>query len=75
MMFFFQFLDQAAFADFRQAERLVASLKRQGLTVAGYPIVRPADCKQITDVLSDVFEASRPHFRTHDQMLVGRFEE
>lgn len=73
--FFFQFLDEAAFADFRQAERLVASLKRQGLTIAGYPIVRPADCARITDTLSSVFEASRPHFRTHDRVVVGRFEE
>lgn len=63
--FFSEFLDEAAFADFRQAERLVASLKSQGMTVAGYPIVRPADCGQITGTLSGVFEASQPHFRTH----------
>lgn len=73
--FFSEFLDEAAFADFRQAERLVASLKAQGLTVAGYPIVRPADCARITATLSGIFEASRPHFRTHDQKLTGRFEE
>jgi len=73
--FFSEFLDEAAFADFRQAERLVASLKSQGLTVAGYPIVRPADCGRITSVLSGIFETSRPHFRTHDQKLTGRFEE
>jgi ADP-heptose:LPS heptosyltransferase len=72
--FFSEFLDQTAYADFRQAERLVASLKGQGLTVAGYPIVRPADCGQITRTLSDIFEASRPHFRTHDQKLTQRFE-
>lgn len=72
--FFSEFLDEAAFADFRQAERLVASLRSQGLTVAGYPIVRPADCGRITNILSGVFEASRPHFRTHDKNLTGRFE-
>ncbi|CUS44244.1 MAG: glycosyltransferase family 9 protein [Pseudomonadota bacterium] len=73
--FFSEFLDEAAFADFRQAERLVASLKSQGMTVAGYPIVRPADCGRITATLSGVFEASQPHFRTRDQTLTGRFEE
>lgn len=73
--FFSEFLDEAAFADFRQAERLVASLKSQRMTVAGYPIVRPADCGRITGILSGVFEASQPHFRTHDQSLTGRFEE
>ena len=72
--FFSAFLDEAAFADFRQAERLVASLKGQGLTVAGYPMVRPADCSRITNTLSAVFETSRPHFRTHDQNLTHRFE-
>ena len=73
--FFAQFLDEAAFADFRHAERLVASLKRQGLTVAGYPIVRPADCGRITVNLSNVFETSRPYFQTHDKVLTERFEE
>lgn len=73
--FFSEFLDEAAFADFRKAERLVESLKSQGMTVAGYPIVRPADCGRITVTLADVFEASRPHFRTHDQSLTARFEE
>jgi hypothetical protein len=62
--FLSKFLDEAAFVDFREAERLVASLKSQGMTVAGYPIVRPADCGRITGALSGVFEASRPHFRT-----------
>lgn len=73
--FFSEFLDEAAFADFRHAERLVASLKSQGQTVAGYPIIRPADCGQIVGTLSDIFEASRPHFRTRDQILTSRFEE
>lgn len=73
--FFSEFLDESAFADFRLAERLVASLKSQGLTVAGYPIVRPSDCGRITVVLSGVFEASQAHFRTHDQTLIMRFEE
>lgn len=73
--FFAEFLDETAFADFRQAERLIASLKRQGLTIAGYPIVRPADCGLITTSLSEIFETSRPHFRTHDLQLTERFEE
>ncbi len=73
--FFSQFLDETAFADFRQAERLVASLKRQGLTVAGYPVIRPADCGRITATLSGVFEASRPYFRTHDRKFTVRFED
>lgn len=72
--FFSQFLDEAAFADFRRAERLVASLKNQGQTIAGYPSVRPADCGRITATLSSVFTASQPYFRTHDQNLTGRFE-
>lgn len=73
--FFSEFLDAAAFADFRHAERLVASLKRQGRTVAGYPIVRPADCGRIVGVLSGIFETSKPHFRTRDKILTERFEE
>lgn len=72
--FFSEFLDETAFADFRQAERVVASLKRQGLTIAGYPTVRPADCGRITATLSSVFEASQPYFRTHDQKFTSRFE-
>ncbi|MFA6125119.1 MAG: glycosyltransferase family 9 protein [Sphingomonas sp.] len=73
--FFSEFLDEASFADFRQAERLVASLKSQGLTVAGYPIIRPADCGKIVLILSGVFEASRSYFRTRDKKLTHRFEE
>ena len=73
--FFSEFLDETAFADFRHAERLVASLKSQGQTVAGYPIVRPADCGRIVRTLSDIFEASQAHFRTRDQNLTSRFEE
>lgn len=73
--FFSEFLDEAAFSDFRQAERLVAALKRQGLTVAGYPLVRPADCGRITTALSKIFDTGRPHFRTNDPKLTNRFEE
>jgi ADP-heptose:LPS heptosyltransferase len=73
--FFSESLDKTAYADFRHAEQLIASLKDQGLTVAGYPIIRPADCGQITGTLSDIFETSQPHFRTHDEKLTRRFEE
>lgn len=73
--FFAEFLDESAFADFRQAERQIASLKAQTLTVAGYPRVRPADCGRITATLSGIFDASRPHFRTNDQQLTERFEQ
>lgn len=62
---FSEFLDEAAFADFRQAGRLVASLKRQGMTVARYSIARPADYGRITAIFSGVLEASQPHFCTH----------
>lgn len=72
--FFSEFLDEQSFGEFRQIERLIATLKQQGLTRAGYPIIRPADCGRITTQLAAIFKKGRPHFRTREQQLIIRFE-
>lgn len=73
--FFSEFLDESAFSDFRRVERLVASLRAQGLTVAGYPVIRPSDCARIIVSLEDIFEQGKPHFRTRDPAVTARFED
>lgn len=73
--FFAEFLDDQAFSEFRHIERMLATLKEQGATIAGYPLIRPSDCGPITEGLEKIFEASRDRFRMADPLIVGRFEE
>ena len=72
--FFSEFLDESAFSKFRYVQRQIESLKLQGQTVSGYPLIRPADCGRIIASLSDIFETSQPHFRTRDPEITERFE-
>jgi hypothetical protein len=72
--FFAEFLDDQAFAEFRRIERMLATLKDQGTTIAGYPLIRPSDCGPITACLTDFFHAARDRFRTADPLVVDRFE-
>jgi hypothetical protein len=73
--FFAEFLDDQAFSEFRRIERMLASLKEQGTTIAGYPVIRPSDCAAITTGLAGIFAAARDRFRTADPLVIGRFEE
>lgn len=73
--FFAEFLDDQAFAEFRRVERMLATLKEQGTTIAGYPLIRPSDCGPITAALAEIFDLSRDRFRTADPLVVDRFEE
>lgn len=73
--FFAEFLDDQAFSEFRRVERMLATLKEQGTTIAGYPLIRPSDCGPITAALAEIFNASRDRFRTADPRVVDRFEE
>jgi ADP-heptose:LPS heptosyltransferase len=73
--FFAEFLDESAFSEYRRVERTVASLKRQGQTVSGYPIIRPNDCSKITVSLENLFQSGKPYFRTRDSVVTDRFEE
>lgn len=73
--FFAEFLDENSFTDFRRAERLIRSLKRQGQTVSGYPIIRPIDCGKIVQTFLGIFESAKSHFRTRDPVITQRFEE
>ena len=72
--FFAEFLDEAAFSEFRRIERLFGSLLAQGSTVSGYPVIRPGDCGRITLQLKTIFKTARQHFRTRDAQLTERFE-
>ncbi len=72
--FFAEFLDDQAFAEFRRIERMLATLKGQGTTLAGYPLIRPSDCGPITEGLAEIFEEARDRFRTADPLVVDRFE-
>lgn len=72
--FFAEFLDEAAFAEFRRVERLFSDLKGQGATVSGYPLIRPSDCADITAGLRTVFDQAMGRFRTADPRVVDRFE-
>ena len=72
--FFAEFLDETTFAEFRSIERSFGSLREQGSTVSGYPVVRPADCGRITKLLKTIFKQSKARFRTHDAAITERFE-
>jgi ADP-heptose:LPS heptosyltransferase len=73
--FFSEFLDENAFSQFRSVERLIKSLKLQGQTESGYPLIRPADCGRTIAALSGIFETSQPFFRTRDPEITNRFEQ
>ena len=72
--FFAAFLDESAFGEFRKIERLFAALQEQGTTRSGYPLIRPADCGQMTRSLEELFQQSQPRFRAADPRLTDRFE-
>jgi Glycosyltransferase family 9 (heptosyltransferase) len=72
--FFAEFLDDQAFAEFRRIERMLTTLKEQGSTIAGYPLIRPSDCGPITDGLAEIFHTASDRFRTADPLVVDRFE-
>ncbi len=68
-------LDESDALEFRNAERILDALERQGRTVAGYPRVRPADCAHFLSAMRLVFESCRRSFITADPRIVRRFEE
>lgn len=72
--FFKEFLDESSFSEFRSVERLIRSLKDQGQTVSGYPIIRPSDCGRILSALEGLFVTAEGRFRTHDLVVTERFE-
>lgn len=73
--FFGAFLDETSYREYRNAERIIETLKAQGQTVSGVPRVRPSDCSRALAALEAVFEAYKPLFRTRDPGPIHRFEE
>jgi ADP-heptose:LPS heptosyltransferase len=73
--FFAEFLEESKFSEFRKIERLFANLREQGSTISGYPVIRPSDCAQIRESLTEFFVQCKPQFRTHDVSITERFEE
>ena len=53
-------LDEFAAADFRSAERILDTMRRQGRTISGYPRVRPSDCDRVIRAIRAAFDANRP---------------
>jgi ADP-heptose:LPS heptosyltransferase len=68
-------LDEFDAADFRSAERILETIRRQGRTISGYPRVRPADCDRVNRAIRAAFEANRPLFVTGDSAIVRRFDQ
>jgi len=68
-------LDESDAFEFRNAERILDALERQGRTIAGYPRVRPVDCEHFLDAMRLVFDTYRRAFVTADPRIVRRFEE
>jgi ADP-heptose:LPS heptosyltransferase len=68
-------LDEFDAADFRSAERILETIRRQGRTISGYPRVRPGDCDRVNRAIRAAFEANRPLFVTGDREIIGRFEQ
>ena len=68
-------LDETDAVEFRNAERLLDALERQGRTIAGYPRARPTDCDEFLGAARLVFDAYRRSFVTADPRIVRRFEE
>ena len=60
-------------ARFRGAERLVDVFCRQGSTVAGFPRVRPSDCRKVTNALRALYEENKVFFRYEDEQVTNRF--
>ncbi len=73
--FFREFMDEAQFRDYRNAERIVANLKRQGNTISGSPRIRPSDCGKAISSLTEIFENNKQYFRTGDLVYISRFEQ
>lgn len=73
--FFSEFMDESAFAEFRRIDRLIRSVKAQGKTISGYPLIRPQDCDEVTAALDGIFMASKAQFRTRDIEVTARFEQ
>jgi ADP-heptose:LPS heptosyltransferase len=67
-------LDEFDAADFRSAERIVETIRRQGRTISGYPRVRPGDCDRVNRAIRAAFEANRPLFVTGDDAIIRRFD-
>jgi ADP-heptose:LPS heptosyltransferase len=68
-------LDEFDAADFRSAERILETIRRQGRTISGYPRVRPGDCDRVNHAIRAAFEANRPLFVTGDSAIIRRFDE
>lgn len=66
-------LDEFDARDFRQAERIVDVFRRQDRSLAGYPRVRPVDCRGVTNALRRLFVAHGTYFRYRDMRIVDRF--
>ena len=66
-------IDEFDARDFRHAERIVDVFKRQGRTAAGYPRIRPMDCRAVTKVLSQLLESHQLSFRYGDERVLARF--
>ena len=69
-----QLLDEFAAADFRSAERVLDTMRRQGRTISGYPRIRPSDCDRVIRAIRAAFEANRPLFVTGDRTIIERFD-
>ena len=69
-----QLLDEFADAEFRNAERIVEVMRRQGHTNSGYPRVRPSDCASVTKAIRALLEANRRLFVTRDPAVAKRFD-
>jgi len=73
VQFFNEFLDENEFNDFKNIERLVASIRRQGITRSGYSNIRPDDCHHVIESLSNILELSYARMRSNDKLIVERF--
>ena len=69
-----QLLDEFAAADFRSAERVLDTMRRQGRTISGYPRIRPSDCDRVIRAIRAAFDANRPLFVTGDRTIIYRFD-
>jgi len=62
-------------ADFRNAERILDVMRRQGRTISGYPRIRPDDCVRVIDAIRAIFDANQRAFSTGDRAIVERFDQ
>ena len=70
-----QLLDEFAAADFRSAERVLDTMRRQGRTISGYPRIRPSDCDRVIRAIRAAFDANRSLFVTGDRTIIERFDQ